>query len=610
MPAPAGPRPLTASQAARFSRALGHLRHGEALRAEQEARRLLQEAPEAADAWQLLGMCLADGGRLPEALAAFEQALQRAPDSVPVLSNAAACLRRAGRLEDAYALLGRAAGSAEAALQQSRLALQLRDPARAVDACRRALALAPDSAAAWLGLGHALRAQGDWDAAAQALEQAVARAPAHAPAWAALGAVHRLAGRVEAALRCLRRAEALGEDGPELLDALSGALVDAGQPEAALDNARRLVMRHPAYAGGHDTLARLLWEHGDEDPLAGFRAAARTQPGNRPLWLAFARLLLRARRAEEALAAAEALRLRHGDDPTLCWLRAEALDRLDRMDEAATAFAEAHRALGRDHVAFLNAHARHLFRRGDWRRAGELAEAAIRLAPGDQEAWSHLGTAWRLAGDAREFWLCDYDRLVGDVEVRPPPGYRDPAAFLDALAARLEALHRAVREPVDQSVRNGSQTPGRLFGRGDPILDAAQAALHEAVRGWLQALPEDDRHPFLGRKRRDVRMLGSWSVRLRASGQHANHIHPQGWLSSAFYVALPEDVRREGAHPAGCLQLGQPLEDLGLALPPRRIVRPAPGRLALFPSYVWHGTVPFSSPAPRLTIAVDMLPAA
>ncbi|MCD9031705.1 tetratricopeptide repeat protein [Luteimonas sp. Y-2-2-4F] len=609
MPAPARPQPLTASQAARFSRTLARLRNGEPLQAEHEARRLLQEAPEAADAWQLLGMCLADAGRLPEALAAFEQALQRAPGSVPVLSNAAACLRRAGRLEEAYALLGRAAGSAEAALQQGRLALQLRDPARAVEACRRALALAPDSAAAWLGLGRALRARGDWDAAAQALEEAVRRAPAHAPAWAALGAVHRLTGRVDEALRCLRRAEALGDDGPELLDALSGTLVDAGEPQAALDNARRLVARHPAHAGGHDTLARLLWEHGDEDPLAGFRAAARAQPGNRPLWQAFARLLLSARRPEDALDATDALRQRHGDDPTLRWLRAEALDRLGRMEEAAAAFSAAHRALGGDNVAFLNAHARHLFRRGDWRRARDHAEAATRLAPDDQEAWSHLGTAWRLAGDAREFWLCDYERLVGDVEIRPPPGYRDLAAFLVALADRLEALHRAVREPVDQSVRNGSQTPGRLFGRGDPVLDAAQAALQGAVRGWLDALPHDDRHPFLGRRRRDVRMLGSWSVRLRASGRHANHIHPQGWLSSAFYVALPDDVRRDGAHPAGCLQLGQPLEDLGLALPPRRIVRPAPGRLALFPSYVWHGTVPFSSPVPRLTIAVDMLPA-
>ncbi|WP_375251270.1 putative 2OG-Fe(II) oxygenase [Sphingomonas sp.] len=30
--------------------------------------------------------------------------------------------------------------------------------------------------------------------------------------------------------------------------------------------------------------------------------------------------------------------------------------------------------------------------------------------------------------------------------------------------------------------------------------------------------------------------------------------------------------------------------------------------LALFPSYLWHGTEPFTGNAPRLTIAFDLLP--
>ncbi|MFZ4748450.1 MAG: putative 2OG-Fe(II) oxygenase, partial [Sphingomonas sp.] len=44
---------------------------------------------------------------------------------------------------------------------------------------------------------------------------------------------------------------------------------------------------------------------------------------------------------------------------------------------------------------------------------------------------------------------------------------------------------------------------------------------------------------------------------------------------------------------------------LGLDLPPRRVVAPLPGKLVLFPSYFWHGTLPFTSAAPRLTVAFD-----
>jgi Putative 2OG-Fe(II) oxygenase len=38
-------------------------------------------------------------------------------------------------------------------------------------------------------------------------------------------------------------------------------------------------------------------------------------------------------------------------------------------------------------------------------------------------------------------------------------------------------------------------------------------------------------------------------------------------------------------------------------------VQPAPGRLVLFPSYMWHGTIPFHDAQPRTTIAFDVVPA-
>jgi hypothetical protein len=37
-------------------------------------------------------------------------------------------------------------------------------------------------------------------------------------------------------------------------------------------------------------------------------------------------------------------------------------------------------------------------------------------------------------------------------------------------------------------------------------------------------------------------------------------------------------------------------------------VRPELGLLVLFPSYFWHGTLPFHSEQPRLTVAFDVVP--
>jgi hypothetical protein len=95
---------------------------------------------------------------------------------------------------------------------------------------------------------------------------------------------------------------------------------------------------------------------------------------------------------------------------------------------------------------------------------------------------------------------------------------------------------------------------------------------------------------------------GAWSVRLGSQGFHVVHTHPLGWISSAFYVALPETM---GKGQAGWLQLGAPPPDLRLDLAPYCMIEPKPGRLALFPSTMWHGTVPFDD-GERLTIAFDM----
>ncbi|MCB1642494.1 MAG: hypothetical protein KDI37_12240, partial [Xanthomonadales bacterium] len=190
-------------------------------------------------------------------------------------------------------------------------------------------------------------------------------------------------------------------------------------------------------------------------------------------------------------------------------------------------------------------------------------------------------------------------------------GYASMAEFLDALMATLDRLHQATTEPVRQSLRGGSQTSGRLFGRPEPEIVAVEQALLRAIEGRIATLPVNPEHPYLRRRQRSVSFSGSWSVKLWSSGNHVNHFHSEGWMSSAFYVALPPTVRQAAADDhAGHIQFGQPPVELGLNLPPRRVIRPQLGHLALFPSYLWHGTVPFVDEHPRVTIAFDMLPKA
>jgi Flp pilus assembly protein TadD len=606
-------RPLSTPQARRHGAAIEHLRAGRHLQALDEARALSREAPDAVDARLLLAMCLAELGDAPAADQAFRDSLALAPGNAVVALNAAAWWRRSGRPTLAGAVLEGLPESAQVRTQQGLAALDAGEPARARAALERAVALDPGVSTAWHGLSNALRALEEPEAAEHAARQVVALAPRQAAGWFALGTLLRELGRVEDALDAFRQAQSLGEGGPALRDAINGVLHDLGRPAEALAGARQLAAEHPDFVPAHRTLGQLLWENGDalapgQPPLAVFEAAARAQPGHRDLQHAYVGALLAARRAGDALAWLGPLRRQAPEDPMLAWFEASALGLVGEHDRAGALFAALQGSLG-GRPDFLNAYARHAFRVSRPELAQACAAEAVRIDPRDQEGWAHLGVAWRLAGDAREDWLCDYERLVGFVEVPPPDG-GDPERFLAALGRTLEGLHLASREPANQSVRHGSQTGGRLFGRRDPVLQAAQDALRGAVERWLAGLPTDPRHPFLARRRASVRFAGSWSVRLKSSGRHTNHIHNEGWMSSAFYVALPGAVA--GADPAqphaGWIQFGQPLEELGLALPPRRVIQPRTGWLALFPSYLWHGTLPFEDTAPRLTIAFDMQP--
>ncbi len=583
------------------------------------AERLLREAPSSPDILQLLAMCQAQTGDTAGAERSFRKALRRSSDHPLILTNFGQMLRRAGRATEALPVLEKAtrhsSGLAPAWLALGRAANAAGRPGRAVEALEKFLKLKPESAEGWYELGQAQKARELYESAYEALKRAVELAPGEPVYDFALGVCERLLGHPEQALACYARASDKGLQDPQLLNAQVGALLDQGQSQQAMQRAWSLVRQHPEFTPGYETLADLLWEYGDAetpDPEQVFREAIAHRRDDRELKLALAGFLIKARRHDKAVELIESMRDSE-QDPTLELLLAGALEACGKTAESGRIYHALHTRLGDSSARFLNAYARHLLRVGEWKQAERRAMAATRIAPEDQEAWAYLATAWRLLGDPREEWLCDYDNIIAVMEVPPPGEYRNSTHHLADLQATLDGLHRARREPIQQSLRGGSQTPGRLFGRSQPVIAATQRALTGTIESWLARLPRSDDHPFRSRNTGRIRYTGSWSVKLWSAGNHVNHIHHEGWISSAYYVALPPSVAAAPAGEsgnAGCIQFGQPPDELGLNLEPRRIIRPRVGHLALFPSYMWHGTVPFEDQQPRMTIAFDMRAAA
>jgi hypothetical protein len=211
--------------------------------------------------------------------------------------------------------------------------------------------------------------------------------------------------------------------------------------------------------------------------------------------------------------------------------------------------------------------------------------------------------------DPRYQALCNYDTMVLSQSLETPPGWSDLPSFLTELAARLSALHNPHgHRLLYQSLRGGTETTQDLSRSQDPVIQALFHAFAAPIARYREHIGQGE-DALRRRNRGPARFNGGWSVRLRHGGYHTSHVHPRGWISSAFYIQLPDRMRAT-ATGEGILSFGAPGMLTTPSLAAELSVRPEVGLLVLFPSYFWHGTLPFHSDEPRLTVAFDVVPAA
>jgi|CXWL01.1.fsa_nt_gi predicted Zn-dependent protease len=470
-------------------------------------------------------------------------------------------------------------------------------------AARELLNEAP-TAEAWDILSCALRAQDRLEEAVAAGDEALKLHP---------DASYARHNRACAMLRLGRNEEALQE-----LDSLAASGVEAapiwlnrGVARLNLTRAEEAetifadgIRRWPFDVNLQNALANIRWMRGANAAFTrDYEAAIERQPDLTHLRLGCADLL---RRAEFRARSEALLRMglsRQPDNPALLVSLGVLLDEGDRSIEALPLLERA--VAGAPGVSQMRANlACALLRLG----RGDVALREIlpaRVAePLNQEWICYETMALRQIGDPRYHELCDYDLMVQPFDLPVPAGYSNIAEFNQALSASLMRLHVLEAHPLDQSLRNGSQTTRSLLHVDDPVIQEYFAALAEPIRAYMDLMRARD-HPWSGRKTSEFKLAGAWSVKLKARGYHINHLHPAGWISSAYYVSLPKVVS-EGQSQQGWIKFGEPRWPTP-ACATEKVVQPQAGRLVLFPSYMWHGTIPFSE-GERLTAPFDVVP--
>ncbi len=472
------------------------------------------------------------------------------------------------------------------------------DTASAKTRFESALKSAPNLPAALIGLAKIEATEKNWGAAHAKWSKVLQVSPGSAVSQYGLATALLELGKAEEAGAMF--STILGEgQAPEPLFMLGRAHLEQNQLIEAEACFRSSYEQAPTEHALRN-LANLLWMRGD---LPQFHSLIEnTQQNLKPIAI---RLLIESGDLDRAEHAWQAAYSETSPDKTAWLLKASLARELQNADDIAFSVDKALAFDAKDLVAL------------DLRIVADLmlgqAEKALqRLAPlrsayPQSQHWlAHEFSAHRMLRTNSP--LLDCERFIRAYDLETPPGFESLRDFNTKLGATLKDLHTLQSRPLNQSLRgSGTQTIRSLTDHKHPIIEAYIHALDVPIQQYLSDIGRGASHPTSARNRGTYQFSGMWSVHLRGSGFHEKHVHPEGWISSAYYVGVPPGTD-SSPEQAGWIGFGAPPYKVSPELSELKWIAPKPGRLVLFPSFMWHGTNPVIEQAERLTAPFDLIP--
>ena len=471
------------------------------------------------------------------------------------------------------------------------------DFAKAEAAYRKVLRYEPDHAEALHFLGLLSYQNGKNLEAIRYIEKAISLNPTSAIMANNLGLAFQAIGNVDAACSSYRQAIESNSRLPSAYNNLANALREIGNFKEAIANYRVAIQLSPNYAKAYNNLGVTLQAIGKEHKaIENFRNAISIDVCYAEPYFNLGSVLLGQDSFEEAvLNFSEAIKI----NPNYIQAHVNlgvAFQKLSRFDDAMSSFEFANTKTSKAKILEC------LFSKREYdefyKRLADFTDVDstnISLAAISAFASSQLKKT-----DPYPFCPDPLDFLkIISLENRVP----DIDCFMNEVIKESMARHM-VWEPTGISTRSGFQTKDDLFvNPGSAIEKLGQIIVSEIKTYFSERINFDNL--FVGSWPRGLEIKG-WFVRLLKSGFQSSHIHPDGWLSGVVYLAVPNSViEGEGAIEFDTNGSFEPAFD-GCYNRLRHV--PKKGELILFPSSLFHKTIPITVDQERLSIAFDLVP--
>ncbi|MDA7946644.1 MAG: tetratricopeptide repeat protein [Hyphomicrobiaceae bacterium] len=452
-----------------------------------------------------------------------------------------------------------------------------------------------------------LHKQGQFEQAYKSYRKFLNRNPAHPDALVLGGQAAFLSGREKDALRWLKSAAKNYPDNPDTSYNLGVLYQSLGDTHKALDAFRAAVKAGPGFAPAHYNLAMALHELGQaEEALKHFDQAVAAEPRHAEAHASKAYVLRMMGRIPDAIQSYKTS-LDLSERNAKAWVGlGSCLQEVNKLEDAFTA----HRngmAVDPDYPDAASNLADVLVQMDRPEDAIRACDTYLSRHPGDAAVLAAKSIALNEAGERDAYaGLVDLERFVRPIRHDPPEGYDTIDAFNTALNDHVTSHPTLVDAPASHTTMNGKQTGSINAGLKGPV-EALEALIEKGIEHYMSGVADAQAHPTVAHRPAKYE-LSIWGTVLEGEGFQAPHIHPSGWLSGVYYPQVPKIVEDE-ENKFGWIEFGQPGPEYHFSKTTElRLVKPEPGMMVMFPSYMFHRTIPFQSNETRISIAFDVVP--
>jgi uncharacterized protein (TIGR02466 family) len=439
--------------------------------------------------------------------------------------------------------------------------------AEAVVSYQNALKLQPEKfnqnpADLLFNLGIALTHLNRFDEAAEAYQQAIKINPNFFEAHGNLGTVLQRQGKLDPAIGSYQAGLKINPQDARGYFNLGTALRDNGDLAAAISSYKKAIQLFPNYTDAHNNLGETLRDQGDmEDAVKSYQAALVLNAEHAQANYNMAEFLYLAKKYAEAIPFFERSQLDDWQTRKLyCLYKNQQFDAFKA---------------NRDGLAGSSPN-----------RSPLLATLSTHYSINFNEA-----DPYNFCKNGLDFV---YQKSILD---KNSPLLKD----------LLNDIQNAdIAERVQGMLHNGKQSAGNLFKRPEASFRALSELIKQEFLNYKNKFADADCE-LIKSFPTELEFTSSWYVKMQQGGHLSAHIHEIGWISGAVYLAMPtpKDGSNEGAFEYGMHGDDYPQKHQNF---PVAHVMPNVGDIVLFPSSLFHRTIPFNSNEERICIAFDLKP--